>query len=105
MATCGLLPRVIRTPNDDEITATTADQVILGGQGNDAIDGRGADLLAGQGGDDTITARDGTVDVVDCGPASMRHRRPLRPRQPQLRGPRAVERARGGTCSAVVALV
>jgi hypothetical protein len=52
----------------DTIQSGAGSDVIYGVRGNDAIDpGAGSDDVRAGAGDDTISARDGVVDIVDCG--------------------------------------
>ncbi|HEX8083066.1 MAG TPA: hypothetical protein VF529_02185 [Solirubrobacteraceae bacterium] len=56
--------------------------ILLGGSGNDKLTGgggpdqvdggEGSDTLRGEGGDDQVIARDGAVEVVDCGAGADR---------------------------------
>jgi RTX calcium-binding nonapeptide repeat (4 copies) len=53
---------------DDTITGGDPSEAVLGGDGNDVLNaGGGQDRVDGGAGDDRIDARDGLVDVVDCG--------------------------------------
>jgi hypothetical protein len=57
------------TPKADRLIGTGHHDVINGLGGNDVINGRaGRDRLNGGPGNDVIHARDGTPDVIDCGP-------------------------------------
>lgn len=74
------------TPRADRLIGTARADTIYGGAGNDRIQPRGGrDRVFGGAGNDTIFARDGAVDVIDCGAgAGHRLRGPQRQR-PQLR--------------------
>jgi Ca2+-binding RTX toxin-like protein len=54
---------------NDVLLGGRGNDVLVGGSGNDVLDG-GADLdrLFGGPGNDTLKARDGKRDLVDCGP-------------------------------------
>ena len=53
---------------DDRIKADAGDDKINAGNGNDDITpGPGKDIANGQGGNDTISARDDARDTIDCG--------------------------------------
>ena len=58
-------------PKADRLSGTSSDELICGLDGSDRITGgRGRDRLFGGEGNDTIAARDGTFDVVGCGPGT-----------------------------------
>lgn len=58
---------------NDRLFGRGGNDVIFGGAGNDLIDGGlGLDRLFGGAGGDTIRARDGKRDAVDCGPGRDR---------------------------------
>lgn len=53
----------------DVLLGLNGNDVLSGGRGDDRLDGGpGRDRLFGGPGNDTLRARDGTRDVVDCGP-------------------------------------
>jgi Ca2+-binding RTX toxin-like protein len=55
-------------PASDTLTGNAADNLIIGGDGNDVIDGGlGADNLQGGNDNDTIRAKDGIADKINCG--------------------------------------
>ena len=70
-------------PGNDDLTGGRGDDTVDGGEGNDKVDGwDGSDIVIGgpgqdnllgdggtiySGGNDTIQARDGEADTVDCG--------------------------------------
>ena len=55
-------------PGDDTIAGGAAADTMVGGDGDDSLDGHGRRRHRGGGaGRDTIEARDGTADVIDCG--------------------------------------
>ena len=55
--------------DSDNLSGGTGADVLHGGDGNDHMRGdQGSDHISGGPGNDTIDARDGTRDVVDCGP-------------------------------------
>jgi hypothetical protein len=59
---------LVGASGDDRIKADAGDDKINAGNGNDDITpGPGKDIANGQGGDDTISARDQTRDTIDCG--------------------------------------
>ena len=59
------------TPTADRLSGTASGESICGLGGADRIiGGRGRDRLFGGAGNDTIHARDGTFDVVGCGPGT-----------------------------------
>ena len=59
---------LVGASGDDRIKADAGDDKINAGNGNDDITpGPGNDIANGQGGDDTISARDGARDTIDCG--------------------------------------
>ena len=61
--------------NDSVLVGAEDSDTVYGGQGNDFIDAAQYDTLGsvdysygeGEGGNDTIEARDGNVDIIDCG--------------------------------------
>jgi hypothetical protein len=56
------------TARADRLIGTTGADTIYGGAGNDRIEPRGGrDRVFGGAGNDTIFARDGAVDMIDCG--------------------------------------
>jgi Ca2+-binding RTX toxin-like protein len=58
---------------NDTLRGNAAANTIDGGAGNDVIDGGGGtDAIYGGVGDDIITARDGRVDRIECGPGRDR---------------------------------
>ena len=72
-------PDVLRgTDKADVLEGRAGDDLLLGGQGDDVLDGEqgndvlvggsGSDILRGGLGNDVLRARDGAVDVVQCGP-------------------------------------
>jgi Ca2+-binding RTX toxin-like protein len=62
---------VYGSTHDDVLTGDGRANTIDGGAGNDTITGgRGTDGLFGGPGDDVIDAKDGTQDLVDCGPGT-----------------------------------
>jgi len=65
IATCNGLPAtIIGTPDDDEITGTNGDDVIVALGGNDTINGgNGNDVICGNGGNDTIDGGNG-IDLL-----------------------------------------
>jgi hypothetical protein len=57
----------------DDLRGGAGDDRLDGGAGNDQITGdAGRDTLIGGLGDDLLAARDGEVDIVDCGPGADR---------------------------------
>jgi hypothetical protein len=64
---------VYGSPGDDTLTGDRANNTLDGGAGNDSITGgKGFDGLYGGPGNDTINSKDGSMDVVDCGPGTDR---------------------------------
>jgi Ca2+-binding RTX toxin-like protein len=60
---------VVGTPRPDKLKGTAGPNVLCGLGGDDRMNGRGGrDVLFGGADDDTISARDGTRDIVNCGP-------------------------------------
>jgi Ca2+-binding RTX toxin-like protein len=58
---------------NDTLSGSDADNTIDGGAGNDIIDGGGgSDAIYGDVGNDIVTARDGRVDRIECGPGRDR---------------------------------
>ena len=56
------------TSADTLVGSAAAEPARAAAQGNDILDGRGgADTIIGGDGDDTISARDGVADAIDCG--------------------------------------
>jgi Ca2+-binding RTX toxin-like protein len=70
--------RIVLGRGDDNASGGAGNDTLLGGPGNDTltggpgsdrlVGGPGVDSLDGGTGDDTIDARDGTPEVVVCGP-------------------------------------
>ena len=55
----------------DTLTGGAEPDALFGGPGPDTLDGRGgADVIGGEADNDTILARDGAVDDIDCGPGT-----------------------------------
>ena len=60
--------RVLGGDGDDRLTGGDGADLLEGELGNDTLDGLGGnDALRGAAGNDFIEARDGFVDIVDCG--------------------------------------
>jgi predicted extracellular nuclease len=69
----GLPATIIGTPDDDEITGTNGDDVIVALGGSDTINGgNGNDVICGDGGDDTLNGGNG-IDLLF---GSFRQRHP-----------------------------
>jgi RTX calcium-binding nonapeptide repeat (4 copies) len=53
----------------DSLTGSAEPDGLFGGPGPDTLDGRGgADVINGEADNDTVLARDGALDDIDCGP-------------------------------------
>jgi Ca2+-binding RTX toxin-like protein len=100
--------RIVLGRGDDNASGGAGNDTLLGGPGNDTltggpgsdrlVGGPGVDSLDGGTGDDTIDARDGTREVVVCGPGRDTARVDRRDRAVGCervvpRGPRAAARA------------